>query len=481
MEKIPSQSDCSFYSLCTQYTDLAAADIDQLQDMADKLLFIAELTDTDIFIDALTSNGIDAIVLAWAHPPNRSVYRQTVVGQLAYATREPAVYQAFTTQKSIRNVRGISQENRHIDQTVVPLWSKNNHVIGVLIMERDISKEIRQEEQVKVLSQTADQLSSKLMSLSMTGLTWKEWLGNGVFVIDSMGQITYANKNAEKMYQDCCDGDVIGGDLLTVLSYSSLKNLLKEMEHPLEINFEQARYYMQAQPLTTCGKISGGVVSFQDITKLREKEREISAQNIIIRETHHRVKNNLQNVVSLLRLQMGSSQSEVVKKEFETCIYRILSIARVHDVFAHQSGDDIDIFKLSEDILEQLVQASSFPEQQIRTAVRGQTVRIPASQAVPTALVINELVTNSLKHGIKTNPYGEISILLEKSEENVCMLLADSGTEELPLCKPEKGQLGLYIVNLLICEQLGGTFSLERCGGSTVAKVSFPFRKAEKL
>jgi two-component sensor histidine kinase/PAS domain-containing protein len=481
MEKILKQNDCSFYTLCTQYTELSVADIDQLQDMADKLLFIAELTETDIFIDALTSNGVDAIVLAWAHPPNRSVYRQTVVGQLAYATREPAVYQAFTTQKSIRNVRGISQEDRHIDQTVVPLWNKNNQVIGVLIMERDISKEIRQEEQMKFLSQTADQLSSKLMSLSMTGLTWKEWLGNGVFVIDRVGQITYANQHAEKMYLDCCDNRVIGGDLLAVLAYSSLEDLLTGMEHPLEMNFEQASYLMQAQPLTTCGKISGGVVSFQDITKLREKEREINAQNIIIRETHHRVKNNLQNVVSLLRLQMGNSQSEVVRREFETCIQRILSIARVHDVFAHQSVDYIDIFKLAEDVLAQLVQTFSFPEQRIRTAVRGQAVKIPASQAVPIALVINELVTNSLKHGIKIAPYGEISILLEKSEDHIYILLADSGMEPLLACRPENGQLGLYIVNLLICEQLDGTFSLERCGGSTVAKVSFPLRKAEDL
>lgn len=483
MTTIPKQNDESIRGLCLEYTNLSEADIVQLEDMANKLLLIAELTGTDIFIDALTSNGIDAIVLAWAHPKDKSVYLESVVGQLAYATREPAVYQAFTTKEIVRNVRGISQEGGHIDQTVVPLRNESNDVIGVLIMERDISKEIQQEEQVKFLSQTAEQLSSKLMSLTMKGKgsTWEEWLGNGIFVINFTGQITHANKTAEQMHRKCFGRDAVGENLLSILSYPSLRELLKGMESPTEMTFEHGSYLMQAHPRITCGEISGCVVSFKDITELRQKERELNAQSIIIREIHHRVKNNLQNVVSLLRLQMNNLQSEVVKREFETCVNRILSIAQVHDIFAHQSWDFVDMFKLAEDILYKLVNNFSMPGQNIKKIVQGQSVRIPASQAVPMALVINELVTNSLKHGIKSAPYGEISIFIEESAGNVHILLADSGTGPLLSCRQESGQLGLYIVKLLVCEQLEGSFSLERCGGSTVAKVSFLLRKVEKL
>ena len=103
------------------------------------------------------------------------------------------------------------------------------------------------------------------------------------------------------------------------------------------------------------------------------------------------------------------------------------------------------------------------------------------SQAVPMALVINELVTNSLKHGVGQNPYGEISILVEESAGTVHIMVADSGSN-LVLTKPsgQGGHLGLYIVNLLICDQLEGGFQLERQGGSTVAKVSFLLSNAEE-
>ena len=98
------------------------------------------------------------------------------------------------------------------------------------------------------------------------------------------------------------------------------------------------------------------------------------------------------------------------------------------------------------------------------------------------ALVINELVTNSLKHGIKTNPYGEISILVEATGGKNHIVVADSGTElDGDWAQDKKKTMGLYIVNLLICDQLQGTFRLERCGGATVATVSFPICSAEEI
>ena len=153
--------------LCLQYTDLTEQDIAVLERMEAQLPFIAELTETDIFIDAPASNGVDAIVLAWARPEKHSLYGHSVVGELAYATREPAVYQCFSTGEMVRNVRGVSQEGVPIAQTVVPLCNETGRVVGVLIMEKDISEEIRQEAQVEFLSQTAEHLSSTLMALSM--------------------------------------------------------------------------------------------------------------------------------------------------------------------------------------------------------------------------------------------------------------------------------------------------------------------------
>jgi hypothetical protein len=137
----------SIRDLCLAHTDLAMQDIITLENMVNQLDVIATLTGTDIFIDALSSNKVDAIVLAWAYSPNSpSLYRNSVVGRMAYAACEPAVYQAFSTGQSFYNIRGVSQEGVPIAQTVVPLLNDSGQIIGVLIMEKDISAEIRQEE-----------------------------------------------------------------------------------------------------------------------------------------------------------------------------------------------------------------------------------------------------------------------------------------------------------------------------------------------
>jgi len=108
-------------------------------------------------------------------------------------------------------------------------------------------------------------------------------------------------------------------------------------------------------------------------------------------------------------------------------------------------------------------------------------VRVDAGQAVSIALVINELVTNSLKHGIKANSYGEISILVEEAGGKNHIVVADSGAElARDWSQEKKNNMGLYIVRLLVCDQLKGNFRLERCGGATVAAVSFPICNAEE-
>ena len=107
--------------LCRNYTSLQDKEITILENLAREIPLIAELTGNDIFIDALTINNNDAIVLAWAKPKEKSLYKCSVVGKLAYASSEPAVYQTFKTGEVTRDLRGLSQEGVPIAQTVAPI------------------------------------------------------------------------------------------------------------------------------------------------------------------------------------------------------------------------------------------------------------------------------------------------------------------------------------------------------------------------
>ncbi|GBG56422.1 sensor histidine kinase [Sporomusaceae bacterium FL31] len=465
--------------LCLQYTNLSIADIDELETMAAKLNFIAELTGTDIFIDAMSHNGVDAIVLAWAYSVG-SLYRSSVVGEMAYAISEPAVYRAFSTGKIVRNIRGVSQEGVPIAQTVVPLLNIAGNMIGVLIMEKDISAEIHQEEQVEFLSRTAEYLSQTLMAFTTTGWGWEEWLGNGIFVLNHKGQVTYTNKHAARLSGVFGGVDARGSNLITALSFDSVHDLVEGLKSPRNFEFGDSCYMFQAHPLVTAGELSGCVISLQDITELRQKERELDMQSAIIQEINHRVKNTLQNVVSLLRLQMHRSKFKTVQQEFTACINRILSIARVHEVFAYQPWDCINLQELAEYILTKVVESHVLPGQKIKTLVQGQNIIIPAGQAVPVGLVLNELIINGLKHGIKLASYGEIHIYVEEKEQIVYLSVFNNGCEVLPAYDIVKNKLGLYIVRLLICEQLGGSFNLLHEEGWTIARVSFPVCSKEE-
>lgn len=463
--------------LCEKYTNLSLEDIRLLDDLAQQIPYTSNITGTDIFIDALTSNGVDAIVLAWAKPKDcESLYRKSVVGELAYASSEPAVYQTFQTGAKSSNVHGVSQEGIPIAQTVIPILNQQGNIVGVLIMEKDRSEELRQAKEVQFLSQTAEHLSNTLMYLSTTGSKFEDWLGNGIFVLNTNAKITYVNKVAAGLYKSLYGNNPLGQDFpLSIANCSDLDELLYILHDPLEISVLYRCYLFQAHPLVTYGEICGCVISFQDITDLRRKEQELIAQSTIIREIHHRVKNNLQNVASLLRLQMRRADSDFVRSEFTACINRIISIATVYEVFTIQSGDSIDLSDLSRRILSGLLESSALPEQNIRTFVEGDTVLLPSKQAVPLALIINELLLNSLKHGVSRTQDGEIGIYISVRNDNVSLSVIDNG----PRFEKEKDQssskhLGLQIVKSLIGEHLEGTFSLERNEEATRAVVNFP-------
>lgn len=456
-------------NLCRQYTPLTAKEIEFLEKIAEQVPLYAELTGTDVFIDALCNNGVDAVVIAWAFPSSgyRSLYSGSVVGQIAYATREPAVYRVFRTGRTTRNIRGISQERVPIAQTVVPLRMSFGKIVGVLIMEKDISDEIRQEKQVEFLSQTAERLSQSFMSLSMSGWDWENWLGSGIVILNEQGKMIYVNKQAEKFLSAMSGKQPTECDLVTVLACSNLKELVDALEEPLNWDFDMSSFLFQAYPLVGGGVLCGCVVSIKDITELRQKEKELSVKQTIIRKIHHRINNTLQMVISLMQLQMRRTDSEAVKKEFAECVARIMAISLVHEA-ASGEENGIDIRELAKRILQR---ARTQYDENVRTAVQGGSVCLSIQQAVSAALILNELIYASFQYGMQQMPQKEISIYMEEAAGEVKLQIVDNqdGLAE----SVKKNNFGLYIAKLLAIEQLHGQFSFECSCGAGIATVSF--------
>lgn len=221
--------------LCVKYTNLNSSDVEILQSTADHLPAIAALTGNDIFIDTLTMNGKDSVVLAWAHPCGKSLYRDNIVGQLALVDSEPAVYKTITVGEISKDIRGITQEGIPVSQTISAIRNQTGQIIGVLIMERNITKHIWQEEQVAFLSQTVEHLSDTLMYLSMTESTFEAWLANGLFILNKNGKIIYANKHAAKLIESNGAKEAVGSDLSIIFPECiTLSQLLDKLQDSCE-------------------------------------------------------------------------------------------------------------------------------------------------------------------------------------------------------------------------------------------------------
>ncbi len=462
--------------ICRRYTTRSEADIAVLIDAARNIGLVASLTGCDIFIEAMLENGIDSIVLAWGTPgENASLYRSSVVGEVAYAISEPAVFRTMRTGIPSRNVRGVSQEGSPIAQTAVPIRNAADEVIGALIMEKNIEAEIQEERQVAMLSQTAERLSSTLMHLSMTDISFKNWMGNGIFVLDGNGKIIFANSEATELFRALTGEEALANNFgLVFPKLSSFAELMDYIREEREIRTAKKIYELKGHGLVHEGRSSGCVVSLRDITDLRMKEKELDMKSTIIAEIHHRVKNNLQNIAALLRMQARRTDSQMVRDEFTSSINRIISIALAYDVFARQPMESVDCVEMVRGVVTSLTDSLGSSGKQFTCRVRGDQIKIPHAQAVPLALVANELATNSIKHAVSHLNDGIIDIFIKSSSRSIMVCVKDNGLEDIqPAVSACRRSLGLDIVRKLAQDQLAGRFTLARHKGETYAVLSF--------
>lgn len=465
-------------SLCHEYTCLNEDDISVIESYNEKIETISALTGNDIFIDALTCNEEDSIVLAWARPKERSLYNKSVVGQLAYSRNEPGVYNTSKSGISSRNMRGVSQEGTPIAQTVEPIRN-GNKVIGVLIMEKDITEEVQKETEVGYLKETVIFLKKSLMELNLSESYFADWFNNGVFVLSKACKIIYSNKAATDLYLKDCHYDPIGKDLSRFIgAFDSVDDMLKSISNPTEIAKGDDSYYFHIHPLGTEDDLEGAVIVVQDMTEIRIKEREIQGKDILIKEIHHRVKNNLQNIAAILQLQMRRTHSTEVKNALQISINRIISIATAHNVFSKQNIDQIDTKELISYILNNTIENYKLSDQQVTTIVEGHNVNITNEVAVPVALIANEIISNSLKHGLQGSN-GEIRVNINLVHELVVMSFYDSGQKSIDSNINDSERLGLQIVKALAEQQLGGSFRIGKEDENTKAEVVFPLRAKE--
>lgn len=199
----------------------------------------------------------------------------------------------------------------------------------------------------------------------------------------------------------------------------------------------------------------------------------LQVRHTLMQEMHHRVKNNLQQVVSLLRLQLRQSHYKSLEEALNDSLNRILAIASVHDLLSREDLDHVDIRTIAESLVQHQQQSFMMPGKRLFFLVRGDPVRLNMTQATQVALVLNELIQNAVEHGFERTDEGEVHITVEERENEIGLWVSNNGDALPPEFDPTvAGHLGLQIVENLT-RGLGGAFKIGDVHGWTVAEVKF--------
>jgi len=198
------------------------------------------------------------------------------------------------------------------------------------------------------------------------------------------------------------------------------------------------------------------------IKSIREKE-------ILISEIHHRVKNNMQVISSLLNLQTKNVQNDGILKIFQECRDRIMAMSLIHQVL-YQSNNlaNINLKQYINELLEALFNVYGINTNRIKYYIDAEPIELYIDQVVPCALVINEIISNSLKYAFPHNNLGEIKIIARSIDNGINLIISDNGVG-LPnnINIKDTKTLGFQLITSLIEDQLEGNIEIKRDKGTT--------------
>jgi len=315
--------------------------------------------------------------------------------------------------------------------------------------------------------------------------------GDGVIRLDAHGLVAYASPNALSAYHRMGLGHDLIGSTLAPVTKDLVADPFDAVEvaaridgalagrHSLriEVHARGAAMLVRALPLRPRGDAAGALVLVRDVTDLRRRDQALLSKDATIREIHHRVKNNLQTVAALLRLQARRTAIPEARRALQESVRRVNSIALVHETLSASVAERVDLDEVVDKVLPAIGDGATAD---VRAKVRrdGSFGTLPAELATPLVLVLTELVHNALAHAFDPGTTGEVVLSVNRSAGRLDVTIADDG-RGLPdgFDLDASSGLGLQIVRTLLDSELGSALQIRpRAGGGTEALIGLSLR-----
>ena len=305
---------------------------------------------------------------------------------------------------------------------------------------------------------------------------------DGVLRLDEDGKVLFASPNAVSALNRFGATAELEGQSLASVVTKSLKAGAVDESLPLvltgraawraDIESKTVTLNVRAIPIRHGQKRSGAIVLIRDVTELRRQEQELITKDATIREIHHRVKNNLQTVASLLRIQSRRTDSDEVRETLDQAMRRVSAIALVHDTLSEGTAQELNFDEVFDRVLLLTAEVATLHNTQVNTIIDGKFGQLRGQIATPLAVALTEIVANAVEHGLSERT-GAVHVNAERKPKKLDITVSDNGRG---LTDGKLGEgLGTQIIRTLIEGELRGTikwFSPE--DGGTKVSISIP-------
>ncbi len=483
-----------------QCEGLTEDDIEFLHRVEQGMAIVADVSRSDVLLYSLLSSR-RAVVVAQAAPHSiHPIYLRRIVGRQVTPREEPHVFRSLLKSRRARGDLGLIANGAPIVQEVLPVSNEQSRAIGALSFETNLLEHERHRRRGKAFQVAVRQLRemARRGALSRAAALSPFDEHNGVLLVDAQQHVIYASDIATSLYRHLGHLENLVGRRLSGISPADSELVGRAIEdgcwaeeeiqdhdriwvrkalvlfsrqvHPLPFfSIRRVLGVVDREP-----RLVGVLLMVHDATEARRKERELKVKSAMIQEIHHRVKNNLQIIAALLRIQSRRSFHEETRQALQEAVQRVLSVAVVHEFLSEADARIINVRELAQRIITQTQQGVLGPEQHIRLRLEGASLYLPAQQATTCAIIVNELIQNAVEHAFGEADQGTVTILLAEEDNFVQISIVDDG-HGLPEGFSVDGaeSLGLQIVRTLVQDDLKGEIQL-RNGGGTKATIRFP-------
>ncbi|HUC33019.1 MAG TPA: sensor histidine kinase [Ilumatobacteraceae bacterium] len=460
--------------LTRQHTTLQKDEVEHLQRLIGEWGMLADLCFADLLLYAPDPNG-HWLTIAQVRPATgQTIYPVDYVGTAA--ERElPLLTKAYAEGAICEGEIEVEIVPEPVRMMAIPVVS-GGKVLAVL--SREWSG--RSSRSPGELERTYLGLFSRFAAMIAEGLfpfsgpvadsSAAPRVGDGAMVLDSEARVTFGSPNAvSALHRVGIGANAVGMRLAELGFNDSPVRHAFETRLPVIEEFEQtpdvtflARCLPVLGPGSDGPQVTGGILLLRDVTEVRKRDKLLLSKDATIREIHHRVKNNLQTISSLLRLQGRRLTSPEAKAAVAESVRRIRTIALVHESLSREPGDDVAFIEIVRPLLRLAEEGLQSVDRPVRFTVQGEGGRLPSTIATPLSVVLTELLQNAVDHGFpEGSDGGDVVVVLESHEGSLHIRVINDGHPLEPGFELNKATgLGLSIVRTLVTTELDGTITM---------------------